>query len=466
MTKQTLLISSLLVALLNTQASAIDFVPMPKIEKRVMPNDNNEILSFSNAVDKAKDSIVYIATRQTKTQKYINKVNPLLEQFFGYRHNPHRNPDRQSLGSGVIVSQDGYIITNSHVVKDADEIMVKLPDSQKEYTAKLIGSDPKSDVAVIKIDATGLKPIKMGRSSELKIGDVVFAIGNPFGVGMSVSQGIVSAQHKDGIGINEYENFIQTDASINPGNSGGALIDSRGALIGINSAIITRSGGNNGIGFAIEIDMVKNIAKKLIEDGSVERGYLGVSIGNLTKNLKKLYRHDSGALLIDIVKDSPADVAGLKRGDLVLKIDEHIIDDAASLKNTIGMYAPGTRVKVSVERDGSVDDFFVKLSDLSEAAAGDNTTLLEGITLENLDDKYRYRLRIPENIEGVLITEIDAESDAAEQGVRPGDVIVQIEQSPITNLAELSKVLGSKKQREFKRIYVYRNGRVFVVALK
>lgn len=465
--KQNIILSSVFAALLlSSQAAAIDFEQMPKAEKRVMPSGKNEILSFSSAVEKAKNSIVYIATKQTRTQEYIDKVNPLLEQFFGYRYHPQRNPHRQSLGSGVIATKDGYIITNSHVVKDADEIMVKLPDSDKEYEAKLIGSDPKSDVAVIKIDAKNLQPIKMGSSSDLKIGDVVFAIGNPFGVGMSVSQGIVSAQHKDGIGINEYENFIQTDASINPGNSGGALVDSRGALIGINSAIITRSGGNNGIGFAIEVDMVKNIAKKLIEDGSVERGYLGVSIANLSKNLKKLYKHSSGALLIDIVKDSPAEKAGLKRGDLVLKIDDHSIDDAADLKNTIGMYAPGTRIKVSIERDGSTDTFFVKLSSLDDEVAGDGSALLDGVTLENLDDKYRYRLQIPESVDGVLITEIDADSEAAEQGIRPGDVIVQVEQSPVSSLKELSKALGSKKRRTFKRIYVYRNGRVFVVALK
>lgn len=459
-----IILSAALSALLSVQAAAIDFEEMPRVEKRQMPNGGNAVFSFSAAVEKAKDSIVYISTKQTKSQEYIQQMHPLLEQFFGRRYHPQQNPHRQSLGSGVIISKDGYIITNNHVVEDADSIMVKLPGSEKEYEAELIGTDPKSDIAVIRIEADDLTPIRLGRSADLKIGDVVFAIGNPFGVGLSVSQGIVSAQHKNGIGINEYENFIQTDASINPGNSGGALVDSRGALIGINSAIITRSGGNNGIGFAIEVDMVKHITEKLIEDGSVSRGYLGVSIADLTKELKKLYKHEQGALLIDIVEDSPAGEAGLKRGDLIIGIDGHDIKNAADLKNTIGMYKPGTRVRIILERDKKEETFFVKLTDLTESNGAESSTLLEGLSLENLDPKYRYRLRIPDDVEGVLVTEVDSRSDAAKQGIRPGDVIVQVEQVPVASVAALSKALKNASG-DLKRVYVYRDGRVFVTAL-
>jgi serine protease Do len=465
MQQKILLIAAAFSAWISVSAATISYDEMPPFEKRVMPTEKNEIFSFSRAVDTAKDSIVYIATKQTKTQKYMDRMNPLFEQFFGRRYHPPRNPHRQSLGSGVIISKDGYIVTNSHVVEDADTIMVKIPGSDQEYRGTLVGSDPKSDIAVIRVEADDLKPIRMGRSSELKIGDVVFAIGNPFGVGLSVSQGIISAQHKNRIGINEYENFIQTDASINPGNSGGALIDTRGALIGINSAIITRSGGNNGIGFAIEVDMVKTIAKKLIEVGSVERGYLGVSIGDLSKELKKLYKHDNGALLIDIVPDSPADRAGLKRGDLITHIDEHTVKNAADLKNTIGMYQPGTRVKVAIERDGENKTYVVELTSLEESAKSASGTLFEGLKLQNLDDRYRYRLRIPDDVEGVLVTEVDSESDAAAQGIRPGDVIVQLENDPVSSLASLSKAV-KKADGKLKRVYVYRDGRVFVAALK
>ena len=465
MQKQVLFLSALFCAFLNVQAATLHFEEMPPAAKRIMPVGPNEILSFSAPIDKAKDSIVSIATEQTMTQKYSGRMNPLLEEFFGHRFNPYPNPHRMSLGSGVIVSKNGYIVTNSHVVEDADTIMVKIPGSDNEYSGKLVGSDPKSDIAVIKIDADGLTPIRIGRSSDLKIGDVVFAIGNPFGVGLSVSQGIISAQHKNGIGINEYENFIQTDASINPGNSGGALIDSRGALIGINSAIITRSGGNNGIGFAIEVDMVKDIAQKLIETGSVARGYLGVGIADLTKELHKLYKHENGALVNNVEPGSPAAAAGLKRGDLIVSVDGRAIKDAAGLKNTIASYAPGTRVKMAFERDGKTETVTVELSKLTESARQGTGSLFEGLTLENLDDKYRYRLRIPDDVEGVLVTEVESRSEAAEQGIRPGDVIVQVEQQPVASLAELSKVLKQTKSG-LKRVYVYREGRVFVAALK
>lgn len=464
MKRNYLLFTVFVSTLFTMQAAAITFDEMPPVEKRVMPSGKNEILSFNRAVAKAEDSIVYISTEQTKTQEYIEQMNPLLEQFFGRQYHPHRNLHRQSLGSGVIISKDGYIVTNNHVVEDADRIMVKLPGSEREYKAELIGTDPKSDIAVIRIKADNLTPIKMSRSSDVKIGDIVFAIGNPFGVGLSVSQGIISAQHKDGIGINEYENFIQTDASINPGNSGGALIDTRGALVGINSAIITRSGGNNGIGFAIDVDMVKNIAKKLIENGSVERGYLGVNIGNLSKELKKFYTHKKGALLIDIVKDSPAELSGLKRGDLIYRIDGKDIHDAAELKNTIGMYAPGTRIKIKLERDGKDETYLVKLSDLGDNDRTNSGTLFKGVSLRNLDDQYRYRLRIPQEVEGVLVTEVETDSDAAKQGVRPGDVIVQIENKPVSSVSELSKAIR-KAPKGLKRVYAYRDGHVFVVAL-
>lgn len=450
---------------LGLHAADVSFSDAPKIEKRKAPNSQHEILSFNAAIESAKDAIVYISTTQSTAQKYMNEVNPLLERFFGHRLNPRGNPRRQSLGSGVIVTADGYIITNSHVIEDADSIMVKIPDAEEEYKASLIGSDPKSDLAVIKIDATGLKPISMGHSDNVKIGDVTFAIGNPFGVGLSVTQGIVSARHKDGMGINEYENFIQTDASINPGNSGGALVDSRGALIGINSAIITRSGGNNGIGFAIEVDMVRDIARKLIENGSVARGYLGISIANLTTDLKQLYTHDSGAIIIDILSHAPASDAGLKRGDLIVRIDSNAIEDATDLKNTIGKYQPGSKVRIDFERDGENMTRFVTLGSLDGVGSGDTSTLPEGLELENLNEQYRYRLRIPDDIKGVLITEVDTDSTAAEQGIRPGDVIVQVEQQPVQNLRELSQAMG-KKNSGLKRIYVYRQGRIFVTALQ
>lgn len=235
---------------------------------------------------------------------------------------PEHQRKSSSLGSGVIISKDGYIVTNNHVVEESDEIIVSLIDNSKEFKAKVVGLDPKTDLAVIKIDAKDLQAIVFADSSYLLEGDVVFAIGNPFGVGGSVTKGIVSALNKSGMGLNQYENFIQTDASINPGNSGGALVDSRGALVGINSAILSRSGGNNGIGFAIPSNMVETIAKTLIEDGRVDRGYMGVSIGDLTSDLKEVYTNKEGALVLGTEENGPAAKAGIVRGDLIIKIDD------------------------------------------------------------------------------------------------------------------------------------------------
>ncbi|MBN2895010.1 MAG: Do family serine endopeptidase [Campylobacterales bacterium] len=458
---RTLMLSTFLSAALL--GASVEFIEAPEIGKRVMPNSATEILSFHDAIKNTTGAIVHIATTQDSVDQAVEQINPFFEQFFGQQFRFKREPKKHALGSGVIISKDGYILTNNHVVENASKIVVTLPENDKEYEAQVIGLDPKSDLAVIKIDAKELRPITMGSSKNLKVGDVVFAIGNPFGVGQSVTQGIISAQHKNSVGINEYENFIQTDASINPGNSGGALVDSRGALIGINSAIITRSGGNNGIGFAIEVDMAKDIAKRLIENGTVERGYLGVSIGNLSAELKDLYDNEEGAILLDVTKGTPADKAGLMRGDLIIKIDDQKIKNASELKNTIGMYQPGSKATITFERNKKIRTATVKLenAELSDGAS----QLLEGVSLEALDDNTRYRYRIPGNVEGVLITRVKPGSKAATQGLQEGDIIVQIEDTLISDLATLRQALPSYTQKH-KRIYIYREGRIFVAVLK
>ena len=282
-----------------------------------------------------------------------------------------------------------------------------------------------------------------------------------------MTQGIISAQHKDSVGINEYENFIQTDASINPGNSGGALVDSRGALVGINSAIVTRSGGNNGIGFAIEVNMVRDITKQLIENGTISRGFLGVSIGNLNTELRKLYKNSEGAMVLEVTPDSPAEKAGLQRGDLITQIDQKNIESAAALKNSIGKYKPGSTVAVVLERDKKMQTLKVKLGDLNNEAAGtqSDSALLEGLQLNNLDMKSRYNYRISEEVEGVLVTEVDVKSEAYEQNIRQGDVIMQVEKHLTPDIATLKKVLEQYKG-EYKRVYINRGGRIFVTAIK
>jgi len=459
---KTIFLSSLLS--ITLMAENIAFNEAKTITKRVMPSNEHTILSYHDAIKRTTNAIVHIATTKDQVDKMVDQINPLFEQFFGQQFQLKNRPKRHALGSGVIISSDGYIVTNNHVVEDSDSIVVTLPDSTKEYKAKVIGLDPKSDLAVIKIDAKDLTPILMGTSDTLEVGDVVFAIGNPFGVGQSVTQGIISAQHKNSVGINEYENFIQTDASINPGNSGGALVDSRGALIGINSAIITRSGGNNGIGFAIEVDMVKNIAKRLIENGSVKRGYLGVSIGNLNKELQNVYENKEGAILLDVTDDTPAQKAGLMRGDLIIQLDDQKIKNASELKNAIGMYLPGSQTKITYEHNKKIKTAEITLGN-SEIGADSSSSFLEGLSLVPLSDSLRYQYKLPNSLQGVVVTRVTPGSKAADQNFRVGDIIVQVEDILIKDMTTLRKSL--KQYRDvYKRLYVNRNGQIFVSVLK
>ncbi len=460
------LITLLAAAALTLNAGAIDFKEAPKVTKRVMPHSGNAILSYHDAIKESTRSIVNIATTQQVQTRNTPQLQPFFEQFFGPGFQmPQQSPKRHSLGSGVIVSSDGYIITNNHVIDKADEIVVTLPGQTKEYNAKLIGTDPGTDVAVIKIDAEGLPAIAIGSAEHLEVGDVVFAIGNPYGVGQTVTQGIISAQNKTGIGINKYENYIQTDASINPGNSGGALVDSRGALIGINTAILTRSGGNDGVGFAIEIDMVRDIAKKLIENGSIDRGYLGVTIEDLKKNMHKMYRNEQGALISDIMPDTPAAKAGFKRGDLIIEVNGKKITGRTELQNAIGMYAPGSQVNITFEREKRINSVTVTLASQQELAQSTNANLFEGLQLTDLTNELRYGYRLPHNIEGVLVVNVAPDSEAAEQGIKTGDIIIQVEQQVVGSLKELAEAVN-RYGKGYKRVYINRGGRVYIAVLK
>ncbi len=352
--KKTVVMITLLA--INLVAANIELSLAQSEPKRVVPSNMEEILSFSPSVKDAVKSIVNISTTQHRqSSKQLEQMmnDPYFRYFFGQprRGVVPKERAQRALGSGVILSADGYIVTNNHVVENADEIMVTLPHNKKEYKAKLVGQDKESDLAVIKIEASHLLPIKMGNSSFLEVGDVVFAVGNPFGVGETVTQGIVSALNKNRVGINQYENFIQTDASINPGNSGGALVDSRGVLIGINSAILSRSGASAGVGFAIPVDMVKNVVTNLVNDGKVSRGYIGVTISDFNTQLLPLYKKQLGAIVVNVEEGGPAAEYGLKRGDLVYKINDKEIKNASDLKQVIASYKPTSKVSLYIERD-------------------------------------------------------------------------------------------------------------------
>ncbi|NLC28394.1 MAG: PDZ domain-containing protein, partial [Campylobacteraceae bacterium] len=347
-------------------------------------------------------------------------------------------------------------------------IIVSLLDNSKEYKAEIIGLDPKTDLAVIKIDAKDLHAIPFADSNFLLEGDVVFAIGNPFGVGGSVTQGIISALNKSGIGLNQYENFIQTDASINPGNSGGALVDSRGALVGINTAILSRSGGNNGIGFAIPSNMVKTIAKALIVDGKIDRGYMGVSIGDLTSDLKEVYTNKEGALILGVEDGGPASKAKITRGDLIIKVDETIIKNANDLKNTVGGLLPGKKINITFERDNKIKTTSMvldKMGDDGSSASSDGSAHIKGLYLDTLNDEMRYRYGIPQKIEGVLVLEVDNDSEAEKFGFKRGDVILQVEQTIVTNLEEFNQAF-TKTKKDKIRVWVNRGGYISPILVR
>lgn len=451
-----LFVNLAMVAFLSSSLFALKIEDAQKDFTREVPKQG-VVISYYDSIKDAKNAVVNISTHKTVQQADLRQMpffnDPLFREFFkGFGDVIPQDRVERALGSGVVVSSDGYIITNSHVVDGADEITVTLAgDSTTEHKAKLIGTDPKSDVAVIKVDLKNLPFIKFADSNKVREGDVVFAIGNPFGVGETVTSGIVSALNKSGVGINAYENYIQTDASINPGNSGGALVDSRGALVGINTAIISRSGGNVGIGFAIPSNMAKTISLALVTDGVVKRGYLGVSIGDITADLKEFYQNKSGALVMDIQKDSPADKAGLKRGDLIIEIDSKPVTDASDLRNKIGMMLPNTNISIRFIRDKKTLITNTTLTTLDD----------EEVIASNGDIKFFNGLKLKEADGSVVVVEVEPNSKAAKKGFKINDMVIQIENMPIASLKDLNKALETYKGK--KRVYIQRDNRTFLV---
>ncbi|MDA3042935.1 MULTISPECIES: DegQ family serine endoprotease [unclassified Campylobacter] len=432
---------------------------------RVNPEFSKDVvLSYHSSIAEAKKSVVNISTK-SKHKVANNPMaemfnDPFFKQFFDFNL-PRQEREVSSLGSGVIISDDGYIVTNNHVVENADEIVVTLLDNDKEYKAKVVGTDSKTDLAIIKIEEKRLSAIKFADSSMAVEGDIVFAIGNPFGVGGTITQGIISALNKNNIGLNQYENFIQTDASINPGNSGGALVDSRGALIGINSAILSRSGGNNGIGFAIPSNMVKDIAKKLISDGKIERGYIGVTISDMSKEQKEIYNSKEGALISSVEEGLPADKAGIKRGDLIIKVDDKPVKNANELKNLVGSMNPGSKVEIEFERDGKNQKVTLKLDSMDKSSNAGSSNVdegaLEGLSLKNLDDEIRSKYALNKDLKGAIVTNVKADSKASEYGFRKGDIIIQIGQNDVENIDDFNKYIKAYKGKKVL-VWVIRNG--------
>lgn len=474
MKKRLLVISTLIAAQLF--AESIDFQVMDKNPTRVTPNSTAEILSFNNSIKDSMHSIVNISAKKHVSNEMGNLPlqmfnDPFFKKFFGdqFENQLKQSRVQRSLGSGVVLSKNGYIVTNNHVIENAEEINVTIGDDPTEYSAKLIGKDSDSDLAVVKIDINKpLVPIKLGDSSSLLVGDVTFAIGNPFGVGNTVTMGIISALNKNRVGINRYENYIQTDASINPGNSGGALVDSRGALIGINTAILSKSGGNDGIGFAIPVEMVKDVVGKLVSDGKVIRGYLGVVIVDLDKDSQQVYKRKEGAIILDISNDTPAAKYGLKRGDLVYAINGKETKDRNSLQNAIASFKPNEKVTLQIERDKKdivVEIVLADRSIISGVQPDSDHTILNGLKVSPINAEIIKKYRLPLESMGILITDVEPKSKAERSGFLAGDIIIQIEDVEIKNYSNIETAL-KRYNNQHKRVYINRYGQTLMFVIQ
>jgi serine protease Do/serine protease DegQ len=416
---------------------------MPLIKRDSTPlNDGKSavILSYADVLEPVEKEVVSIDSTRTVHERI--QANPLLRQFFGDIPDQDHESKEMGLGSGVIVSSDGYILTNNHVVADADELTVEFADGRK-FPAKVVGADPKTDIAVVKIDATGLPAVTFADSDKLRVGDVVFAVGNPLGVGETVTMGIVSAKGRSNLGILDdvkgYEDFIQTDAAINMGNSGGALVDARGRFVGINSAIVSPSRGNIGIGFAVPVNMAANVMKSLIETGMVSRGFLGVSGDAITPEIAEqvhLPKDANGLIITDTEADSPADKAGLKRGDVIVAVNGKPIHDQDELRLTISQMAPGSKITLNTARDGRPMVLNVTLAQFSEKP----NELLPGVEVGKLTDDVRRHLGIDSRITGLVVAKVDEKSPSA-QDLPQGAVIVEINRSPVDDLAAAKALL-------------------------
>jgi len=451
---------------LETQASR----EVPDIAMDLRPLDRSNdtrITSFADVLDDVTPAVVSVyTTKVLGGQNYslppMFQNDPFLRRFFGIPDSQESQPRASGLGSGVIVTKDGYILTNNHVIDGADEVKVRLSDG-RQYEAEIIGADPKTDIAVLKVDAEELPALTLADSEQSRVGDIVFAAGNPLGVGLTVTQGIISATNRTSLSIIDeggYENFIQTDAAINRGNSGGPLVDAQGRIVGINTAILSQSGGSIGIGFAIPSSLARSIMMSLIENGEVSRGYLGVAIGVLDQDLAEQFgmERPNGALITQVHDNTPAQKAGLEPGDIVTQLDGHDILSSADLRVRISLNRPGTSVKLRVLRDGDYLEIPVTLASLTDA--GDDsvgiepTELLKGITLMELNDSLRQQFRIGSGVEGLVIADMDRDSPYFEH-FRPGMVIVAINRTPVTNLQEAREAMRADKNL----LYIYYQGR-------
>jgi len=440
---------------MNISASAQSFFSPSKssLSTQAMTVDNRGILTMAPLLENVTPAVVSIeVSGNSKPSGMSDEQSKLLERFFGGRM-PQQQQERkrQGIGSGVIVDAgDGLIITNHHVIDGAEEIFATLEDG-RSIEAELVGSDEKTDIAVLKIKAKGLKSLALAKSNDSKVGDYVIAVGNPFGLSSTVTSGIISAMGRDTARGGNYADFIQTDASINPGNSGGALVNSKGELIGINTAILSRSGGNNGIGFAVPVKMVRGVMKQLVEYGEVKRGRIGISIRNIDLDLQEAMNLSTrkGALVNEVVEKSAAAKAGLEAGDIVVRFNNEDILDASDIRNAVGLVEPGTRTDIAYLRDGRRISTKITVEEVDE-----EMTVLNDTTIDELPAMESFSgaelTAIPEDLNprggdaGVYVSKVESGSKANRAGLRKGDIIRKINRSTVKDLKSFEAAIDGK----------------------
>jgi serine protease Do len=464
-----LLVLAMDLAVFSESSAAMSGISEQSVD--LLTRTGRAMAEISGAV---KPAIVNISTTRTvKIQGGMDVFDdPFFRQFFGDNLNRQRQQPRErksaGLGSGVIVSSDGYIVTNFHVVKDADEIKVTLSD-RKEFKGKVVGSDPKTEISIVKIDAVGLPTIAWGDSSRLDVGEIVLAVGSPYGLNQTVTMGIVSAIGRANVGIADYEDFIQTDAAINPGNSGGALVNIKGELVGINTAIYSTSGGYQGIGFAIPSNMIKSIMESLVNKGKVVRGWLGVSIQKITAELSRQFsgKADSGVLVSDTTENGPADRAGIKRGDIITEYDGRKVEEPYQIRNMVANNAPGEEHTIKIMREGKPITLIAVIGELpvdTQGGPGDYQNVFRGIGVQEITPELAKKMNIPGRIKGVIVTDVEENSPAL--GIlTQGDVIQEINRKRISTMKEYQDIASKLKKDEDVLILIFRNGSSVFVTL-
>ncbi len=466
-----------------TMVFALSFGIQAYADVSVISQESINVLSRLNRAKAeiaavVKPAVVSIsATKTVRSRKAASSFvnDPHFTRFSGYGSGPNaqaRQCSQPNLGSGVIVDADGYILTNNHVIKDADDIKIKL-DDKREFNGKVIGTDPESDLAVIKIDTAHLPFLKWGDSDKLEVGATVLAVGDPYGLTQTVTSGIVCATGRTNVGIADYEDFIQTDAPINPGNSGGALVNVRGELVGINTAIFSTTGGYQGIGFAIPTSVAKVVMKELISNGKVTRGWLGLSVQAVTPGLAKLFgiRGLKGALVGDIVEKSPVEKAGIRRGDIIIQYDGKKVIDPSNLRNMVADTFPNKEVAIQLLRSGKPETVRVVTVEMPEEtqkpldpSSGMPANVFSGEKVQGITPELRKELNIPDRMNGVVVTNIE-DGSAAEKALVNKDIILEINRKEIKNMSDYEAVTSDITPGQDVLLMVYRNRSTLFVAL-